>query len=94
MERKPIEHKAPISGPLVHWIKVQIIKSTMKALYKANVVARSAAIESEINGDPRGKAIAETIIKTNATNLIKANELIHAATIHVPNEWRFWPSLN
>lgn len=86
--------KVSINGPLVHWGKILILKNTMKLMHKANVIARNAAHECTINDDTKGIDMAESIIKSNATNLIKASELIDVATLYLPNEWKSWPELN
>lgn len=94
MEREVRVHKAPVNGPLLHWTKVLVLRCTMKAMHRANVIARAVLQECEIEGNSTGKAEADYIIKNNAKNLIKASELIDTAIMHVPIEWRSWPELN
>lgn len=92
MEKR--EHKVSLDGPLVHWVKVLILKITMSSLHNANKRIYKRGKEAIIERDLKTAEVIDEAMKNNNESLIKAAELIQIAKVHIPIEWQHWPSLN
>lgn len=82
-------NEIPVDGPLVHWKKVQILKTVMVSLHRSSAIAS----DEYKKGGPNHKMV-EGVLTANSDALLKAVGLINIATAELPEQWKMWPSLN
>lgn len=90
--------KSLISGPLLHWTKVAILKVSNESLKSSTRISANMILMARQNPNRKqGEEDEETvkqIVKINYDNMAGVNKLISELMDKIPESMRSWPHSN